>query len=234
MYKLNILLALLFVVVPLSASASTTLVKASGDVRLRRGLDESWQQARVGTELEAIDTILCLEGTAVLNLDNGTTFTLGSHSMLDIGDLKTITRQQLFLYLMSLKIEQLPDRSAQPPVRLGKVSVVHGAHADESAAADSTWQIRAGQECNGAEALFSNGLYANAIVKWYKIRQRYPQPYDCGEIESRIARGFEELKETGRAIDAWQRAGELAEGCDDPQSSRRAETARQHIDMLMP
>ncbi|MBD3384075.1 hypothetical protein GF407_04030 [candidate division KSB1 bacterium] len=233
MYRFMLIITI-FLRVALSTAMTATLAEVSGDVKIRRGLEETWQQAATGITLEEVDTILCLEGKAVLNLDNGMTFTLGSHSMLDIGDLKTITRQQLFLYFMSLKIEKLPDHSSQPPARLGKVSVVHGTGPDSNRPDDTLWKSRAKQERNGADALFENGLYANAIIKWHKIRQRYPVEPDCGEIESLIARSFEELKESGRAIDAWQRVLELTENCDNPEAAQRAETAGQHIDMLMP
>ncbi len=233
MYRFMLIITI-FLRVALSTAMTATLAEVNGDVKIRRGLEETWQQAATGITLDEIDTILCVEGKAVLDLENGMTFTLGSHSMLDIGDLRTITRQQLFLYLMSLKIEQLPDRSSQPPARLDRVSVVHGARPDSNRTDDTLWKRRVTHERNGADALFENGLYANAIVKWHKIRQRYPAEPDCGETESLIARSFEKLKETGRAIDAWQRVKALADRCNDPQSVQRAETARERIDMLMP
>ncbi|MBD3376456.1 hypothetical protein GF406_15585 [candidate division KSB1 bacterium] len=233
MYKSIIYSTLLFTLLLFASSFATTLVEVKGDVRVRQGLDESWQNAAAGMELQDIDTILCLEGRAVLQLDDGQRFTLGSQSILDIGDLKTVTRQQLFLYLMSLKIEQLPDRPQGTPVRLGKVSIVHGTK-PTSESADDSFDDRIEQELNGAKALYANELYANAIIKWHKIRKRYPQQGSCGEIDSRIALSFEQLKETGRAIDAWQRVQEQTAECETPQAQQLARTAEQHLHDLMP
>src|SRR3990172_8290855 len=107
------------------SSAATEIAKVTGEVKVRRGLDEKWQNAFAGMMLKNIDTILSLEGEVVLRMDDGTTFHLGSHSILDIGDLRRITRQEMFLYLMAQKVDKIQPRGEKARLHVGNVSVVH-------------------------------------------------------------------------------------------------------------
>ena len=75
---------------------------------VRRGLEETWKTASREMMLKDIDTIRVGENAeVVLELSDNATFTLGSNSILDIGDLRRITKREMFLYIMALKIEKI-------------------------------------------------------------------------------------------------------------------------------
>ena len=80
---------------------------------------------------EEIDTILALEGRVELEIHDGLYFELGSNSMLDVGDLRTISKREMFLVLMSEKVNRLQPRSEKTQLKVGNVSVVHGESKDE-------------------------------------------------------------------------------------------------------
>jgi hypothetical protein len=99
--------------------------------KIRRGVEESWHWAVAGMMLEEIDTILTGEASAVvLETPDGATFRLGSSAILDIADLRKITEQEMFLYLMSQKINQIAPRQKKTHLRIGNVSAIHGSKAD--------------------------------------------------------------------------------------------------------
>jgi hypothetical protein len=161
------------------------------------------------------------------------TFHLGSNAILDIGDLRQITKQELFLFLMSEKVDRIKPRKMRTPLRLGNISVVHGAAPMEKAKnrgrkKPAVWQ----QEFNGAMALYEQDFYPNAILKLHKMQVKYPWVNDCGRPDFYLARSFEELNEPGQAFDAYERVIERAGGCDSPDAEERLRFARKAVDRL--
>jgi hypothetical protein len=213
--------------------AETEVVKINGEVQVRRGLDEKWQNAFVGMMLKNIDTILSLEGDVVLKMDDGRTFHLGSHSMLDIGDLRRITRQEMFLYLMAQKVDKIQPRSEKTQLHVGNVSVVHGEKVlasartpGERASSNWLWSL------NAARAMYEQNLYPNTIVSLHKLLSRFSKPDDCGEIHLYMGRAFEKLGEAGQALDAYQLAAARCAPCQSAKADRIAAEAKTAIARL--
>jgi hypothetical protein len=209
MYYKNLLIIIYIMSLTGFASAQIRIkvVHTSGDVKVRYGLEENWQPAVTGVFLKDIDSILCGENSeAVLKLESGETFALGSNAVLDVGDLRMIYEKELFLYLMSKKLEDIEPRLEKTPLRVGNVSVIHGesrARADSSKAArsESSWAER---ELNGALDLFAQKFYSNTIIKLHKILEKYDSFLDTGKIFFYIARSFEALELNGQAIDTYK------------------------------
>ncbi len=225
---------LLLVDVAQSAPASAVkIISLSGEVKVRRGVEETWHLAAAGMRLEEIDTILTGEASAViLETLDGATFRLNNYAILDIADLRKITEREMFLYLMSNKVNQIPARQEKTRLRIGNVSAVHGepkagsshraAEKDES----QSWI----QETNGAKALYEQQYYTNAVVKLHKILAKYPNLEDCGEVHFYLGKTFGALSKPGQAGEAYKVA--LERPCDDDTSKQRADEARRAIERL--
>jgi len=192
----------------LQANTVVTITSVSGDVQFRKGLDENWETAKVGMILEDIDTILTgNEGTVSLILESGTVFKMGSDALLDIGDLRTIMEQELFLYLMSEKIDKLEPVQKKAKLKIGNVSVVHGASAKTDSVQDQNERILIViKEKNGAVALYDNKFYPNAIIKMHKIVNTNSEANDCGELYYLMGKSFEAINKSGQAIDHYNLA----------------------------
>ncbi|MBN2367253.1 MAG: hypothetical protein JXL67_13875 [Calditrichaeota bacterium] len=177
----------------------------SGEVLVRRGIEEFWQPVSLGILIKDVDTILTGEnGKVILKLEDGTLFTLGPNSILDIADLRKITERQLFLFLVKGKVNRLEKRPQKTELRLGKVSVVHGDNRDiidnDSLVALESW----GPVINGALALYHHQYYTNTILKLNKILDTgLPQQKSC-EAYFYLGRSFEAINKPGQAIDAYQ------------------------------
>lgn len=212
-------------------AADVQIEKIEGDVMIRRGLEEIWSAARVGLILKPMDTILSGEASEVtLILEDSSRFQMGGNAILDISDLRRITERQLFLYLMSQKVENLsmPDSSSR--IHITNVSVVRGTQKKlKEQAAKPVGNLNLIRETNGAKALFNAGYYTNAIIKLYKILERYPSMNDPDELYFTIGQSFEALEENGRAYDAYQNALKQLE---DSKSSRAIERRNQVQDAL--
>jgi len=216
-----------------SAAPAAKIISISGEVKIRRGVEEAWHPAAVGVMLEEIDTILTGEAsTVVLENQDGTSFRLGSFAILDIADLRKITERELFLYLMSQKVNQIPNRQEKTRLRIGNVSVLHGEPKAGQAPGQSNneesqnWR----QETNGAKALYEQHYYPNAIMKLHKVLAKYPNAEDCGERHFYLGKAFEALNKSGQAIDAYKAV--LEKLCENDLSKQRADEVRQAIERL--
>ena len=197
------------------AAPGAKIVSIKGEVKIRRGLEEKWRPAAQGMSLEIIDSIVALEGEVVLEIEPGLTFQLGSHAMVDISDLRRITKKDLFLYLMSEKVRKIPPNSEKTRLRIANVSVVHGESKASTQETDSDqlnqkWR----QEFNGAKAMFFQKYYPNTILKLHKMSKNYSSRIDFGELHFYLGKAFERLDEQGQALDAYQTALQQSNNCE--------------------
>jgi len=206
--KTSVMITLIILIVGVEfAFARTKIIRLSGDVKIRSGMEETWQPATVGMLLEEIDTILTgADGIVILQTSEGINFELGNNSILDISDLRKINEKELFLYLMSKKVQRIEPREGKTKLRIGNVSVVHGESKAESddASADGVKPELLVQETNGAKALYNQKFYPNSIIKFHKILDKYNAVQNNGEINLYLGRSFEALNHPGQAIDAYQ------------------------------
>lgn len=196
------------------ALAGARIIKVGGDVKVRRGVEEAWQNAVAGMLLEDLDSILTgAHGSVLLELSDGVQFRLGDAAALDISDLRKITKQEMFLYLMAKKVQKIEPGSDATKLRIGNVSVVHG---ESKATADSASIQRSNSdfwitEKNGAIALHEQQFYPNSIIKIHKILDKYKSIQDSGELHFYLGKSFEKIDNPGQAIDAYQFAIRLYE-----------------------
>lgn len=219
------------------AFAGAKVMKISGNVKVRRGLEEAWQNAAVGMLLEDIDTILTgANAEVVLETADMTEFRLGESSFLDISDLRKITKQEMFMYLMSKKVQKIEPGEGKTKLRIGNVSVVHGESkvTTESAPASSSDPNFWIKEKNGAIALQEQKFYPNAIIKIHKILDKYDSIQDCGELQYYLGKSFEQIENTGQAIDAYQEVVRLhdEQKCVSQAAKQWLEDAQKAIDRL--
>jgi hypothetical protein len=208
-----------------SLQADVKIVEAKGNVMVRFGIEESWQKAQIGSILKNIDSILSGEdGQVVLELEGGIQFKLSSNSILDIADIREIQQRELFMYLMSQKIDQLETPDENAPLKVGNVSIVHGdskqvQNSVEDKSSKQDWYL---YEINGALALYDHHYYPNTIIKFMKIQNKYDPDRDGGKIDYYIGKSFEALDDGAQARDAYQQALDEYKQFKEPSSKEEA------------
>lgn len=190
------------------AAMRVKIISLSGEVKVRRGVEETWHTATIGMLLEEIDTILTGKGaTVMLEIFDKEIFKIGSNAFLDIGDLRKISEKELFLFLMSNKVNKIEPRKQKTQLRVGNVSVIHGeskADSESTSIEERVNEDKWVQELNGAKDLYQGEYYSNAIVKLVKILAKYSNIQDCGKINFYLGKSFEAINKNGQAIDAYQ------------------------------
>jgi tetratricopeptide (TPR) repeat protein len=188
--------------VPVQA-APAQILQIKGDVQIRRGLDEDWSFAKAGDDLEEMDSIMTgPESGATLQLADGTQFRLAALTMIDIADLRRLSQQEMFLYIMSQKVDKLARPPAGSKLEIGSVSVVHGENKSSSPKPPAAARL-AEKEFNGARALQQQQFYTNAIVKYYKLRKLYGTLSECGVLQYEMGYCFEQIQQPGQALDCY-------------------------------
>jgi len=208
-----------------------------GEVKIRRGVEETWLLAKKEMILEEIDTILTGEGAEVtIEIEGVGSFILGGRAVIDISDFRAISEKELFLFLMSNKIKKIEPTGDRTKLRIGNVSVIHGEQkADDSTEAGAAisaerWIL----EFNGATSLYQQKYYTNTIVKLIKIISNNTDVQDCGKIHFYLGKSFEAINQKGQAIDAYelviQRSQE--QNCAEADTENRVAEAHSAIERL--
>jgi TolA-binding protein len=208
-----------------SLQADVTIIEAKGKIMVRFGIEESWQKAQIGSTLKDIDSILSGEdGRVTLQLVDGSRFDLGSNAVLDIADIREIQQRELFMYLMSQKIDKLETPNDNPQMQVGNVSIIHGAakQVKKTAENDTAREDWYPYEINGALALYNHNYFPNTIIKFIKIQNKYNSDRDNGKIDYYIGKSFEALNDMAQARDAYQRALDKYKKSNDSPSQEHA------------
>jgi len=189
-------------------SMEVKIIKISGEVKIRHGVEEFWQPASLGIFLKDIDSILTGErGEVTLQINEARQFNLGPNTLLDIADLREISEQELFLYLMKSKLGKVEKRNGKTPLRIGNVSVVHGAYQDTTQQELTQLSPKSEEQLkNGIRALYTQHYYPNTILKINKTIEDQNIPDQCGELHYYLGSSFEKLDKPGQAIDAFEKA----------------------------
>lgn len=221
----------------LHAGNSVRISNMSGEVKIRRGLDENWQMAHNGMNLEPLDTILTGEkGQVKLALPEGSFFVLGANAILDIADLRRISRRELILIITSEKIERLPQHKKRSGMHFENVNVLHGERKVEKKVAEDHNEMALAwmRNRNGGVDLLEQQFYTNAIVKFHKILKAYNEVKDCGEIYYYLGQAFEGLQSEGQALEAYTNALKMntIDDCKNASASIRREATQNAIQKL--
>ena len=213
-------------------SIDSKIIEISGEVKVRLGVDENWQPAQLSLLLEDIDSIWTGEdGSTVLELDSGQKFRLSANSMLDIADLKELDQQQLFLILMKMKLGKIEIKNEKTPLRLGTVSVVHGASQDSNALPISPAALELQEPMrNGIRDLYNQSYYPNTILKIEKFYHQYNQVQDCGELQYYLGHSFESIGQPGQAEDAYAKVVQVKQ--EECLQNEWAEMANQGMERI--
>jgi len=207
-----------FYLIGVAASVEVKVQNVKGDVKVRYGVEEQWHPAKAGMVLRDIDTILSgSNGQVKLELGNGKIFEIDNNTYLDIVDLKNINEQELFLFLMSKKIQKVRKPDTENRLKIGNVSVVHG---DSKAQSDSVSRKNespdwSAQETNGAVSLYTQKFYPNTVVKLKKMMSRYTSLENQGKLYYYLAKSFEALDMKGQARDNYQAVIEVYQNQDE-------------------
>ena len=178
----------------------------TGTVRVRRGVEETWMDAKQGMPLYRVDTIETGKSSEViLKTEGAERFVLPEEAMLEISALEPMTKERLFLFLMSQKVARMD--AGKEPIRLRNGSVPRGAMPANGPKSpkETDPKKRDLKRFHGAKALFDNGYVTNAAAAFRNLLDAAGSERASWQDRAQwaMAESFRTLEWFGKAREAY-------------------------------
>lgn len=185
---------LLLMALPVLACAHIRVAEVSGDVYVRHGVEEQWTKVATNEILKPEDSIRSgRRSGATLVLDDGRALALPESTIIDLSDLRTMTRGELMLKLAMEGIRSLPATRRTDDFLLPMTTAMHGARREEPAAHIPPANESRILQLNGVGVLHENGFYATCILKAKQIMRLDTAAARRADIRIMIADSFEQM-----------------------------------------
>ncbi|MCS7229000.1 MAG: hypothetical protein RMJ81_01565 [Candidatus Kryptonium sp.] len=195
-----LILTLLFF--SISASDENQIYKVKklyGEARVRHGLKEQWDKLSLGDTLRPGDTIL-LDKNGYVEIDgnNKTYFKSSGGIIINIIDLRRLTKEELLLQLAFEEIKSVPN--TQKEKQNARSTGVYGTGMEKGGIKlKSGWNL-IDFWVSGVRALFENGFYETAAIRAKNLMSKFDELKDNIELRIIVASSLEKLQLYGEAI----------------------------------
>ncbi len=173
--KKLILVVTLIIGLAINIFADIKLLSAKGDVKVRRGVGEQWQQIKAGEILQLDDAIFIgRKSTASISLDGQKKITLPERTIVEISDLRYLSKEELLLKLAMDRIIAVPQQDRKDGLMPAQTTVIHGEKKPETSAAAKPSVENALKILNGAKLLFENNFYGTCALRVREVLRIHP------------------------------------------------------------
>lgn len=187
-------------------AGSITVQKMNGDVSVRHGVTEVWTTVAIGDALRPNDTMRTgKHGSATLTVQEGTAgtirrLTLPPEVIVDMSDVRELTREELMLKLTMQKVRATPQQIRHDGPQISEAAVVHGTDQNHATAvAENDPQI--GRSLlNGTKVLLENGFYATGVLRTLEVFRMFPGLAAVVDNRIALAAAMEKANLRGEAV----------------------------------
>ena len=207
MKKMKLYFALIILFISQTAYSSVvTVYSTKGRVEVRRGVSDIWKTLLVGDLLKPEDTIRTGEKAEVkLQISQNESFTLSEFSMIDIADIRQVTKNDLLLKLAMEYIRLIPN--SKPSNSNPSMTTMHGENKSLTDKTPSQAQKEIAGEISimrfeGAKALYRQKYFSSAILAVKSTARKFGLR-DAFDAHKLVAQAFERLGLIQQAIDEY-------------------------------
>lgn len=182
--------------------------KVQGDVSVRHGVTEVWNQVAVGDILRPDDSMKTgAGGSAVLliPLADGSVkrVTLPAEVIVDMSDVRDLSPEELMLKLAMEKVRSSSYEWKNDELRVPNASVVHGANKAQGPVASEN-DIRFGKmQLRGTRVLYENGYYSTCALKSLEVFRLFPSLGSGFDDRLLVAEALEKAELRGEALNEY-------------------------------
>ncbi len=175
------------------------VLEVKGDVRVRHDVQQAWLPVRTGDVLKPNDSMKSgkRSGTTVLT-EGKKRVTLPENVVIDLSDLRMLTREELLLKLAMEKVRTLPQEQNDEPA-IPEATVLHGTEKVPSYVAHPGDEL-GNLQLNGTRVLYNTGFYATCALKAKEVFRLYPGLLKKMEFRLMVASALEKESLRGEAI----------------------------------
>lgn len=193
MNQISLVLVLIFGLAT-NLFADIKLLSAKGDVKVRRGVSEQWQQIKAGEILNLDDAIFIgIKSTAAVSVDGQKKLILPEKTIVEISDLRYLSKEELLLKLAMDRIIAVPQQDRRNELIPAQTTVIHGEKKSETSVAVKPTVENALKMLNGAKMLFENNFYGTCALRVREVLRMYPTLENSIEYKLLTANSLEKV-----------------------------------------
>lgn len=179
--------------------------RVRGEVMVREGVDESWKPAKVQDRLRPHDSMMTGEnGSAFLLVtmesEEMKRISLPAGIILDLSDIRTLTREELILKLTMERVKAAPYQWKSNDLQIPNATVVHGSGVSGQEREEGTDLETARLQMNGTRVLYSSGYFSTCALKGLSLLGRFPSLGESFDNRFLVAESLERAGLPGEAL----------------------------------
>ncbi len=192
-----------------AANAGEIVVnQIKGEVAVRSGIEETWHPVKPGDKLKPHDSMKTGKGASAVLLvslqgsDKPARISLPPNVILDLSDVRNLTRDELILSLTMERVKASPSNPKENELEIPNATVVHGERRTEEGA-DKADEEAAVLRMNGTRVLFTNGFFSTCALKGLSLLERFPSLGKTFENRYLVAESLERSDLRGEALNEY-------------------------------
>jgi hypothetical protein len=202
--KTTMMILLLGLLGAASVRADIRVVAVKGAVYVRHNVEEKWMPVSRGDILKPDDSMKSGgKSSASLLVDGKTTVILPEMAIIDLSDLRTLSKEDLLLKLAMERIRRIPAKERDEEISIPRATTTHGANMDARGAVAASDPQVAFMQMKGAEVLFGNGFYETGVLRAKGLFRIHPELSKRIDDRMMVAKALEALKLKGEALDEY-------------------------------
>ncbi len=199
-----VLISLVITISPAKVQGDIYKVKKlKGEVKVRHGAKENWENLSLGDTLKPDDTILLWKNSYVEIEGDKVFFKSNGNAIVNISDLRRLTKEELLLQLAFEEMRNVPDIRKEE--KKTKSTGIYGTDISKEETKLKPNENLTQFWINGVKALFENGFYETASLRAKNLMSKFDELKDNLELKLIIATSLEKLEIYGEAISEYKR-----------------------------
>lgn len=200
-----------FLVFGVCAASGNDIVleRMQGEVMVREGVEESWKPATVKARLRPHDSMKTGKGASAVLLVTFDTpgqskrINLPPGTILDLSDIRTLTRDELILKLTMERVKAAPYEWKNNNLQIPNATVVHGTGSGSMEGRTEADMETALLQMNGARVLHKYGFFPTCALKGLSLLGRFPSLGTSFDNRFLVAESLERSDLSGEALDEY-------------------------------
>jgi hypothetical protein len=182
------------------AGTGITVKRVKGAAEVRRGVSEEWVRVKAGIALGPENTIKTARNASLTILAEGRKLNVPELTVLDVGDLREMSQEELLLKLAMADVRVAPPRDESGETVIPNTTIVHGKNMAVPQITASNQKDFRDMQVRGTKLLYDYGFYPTCILKAKQTMLYYPELKSRFEFRCMIANALEKMKLKGEAI----------------------------------
>ena len=187
------------------SAADFVAKRVKGSVEVRQGVSEEWSEVKVGDILSPDNTIMTGKKSSLTIVQgDGEQVIIPELTILDVGDLRTMSQEELLLKLAMADVRAIPAQESGREIAAPNTTVIHGRNpsASEDRAVETQKAFRE-MEVKGTKVLYNYGFYSTCILRAKEMLRFYPELKSRFEFRTMIANALERNNLRGEALNEY-------------------------------